>query len=1097
MDRISGPSASGRALGAAIVVLGSVLTSTAATRIPSVSAARIPKPAIVSETVSLVPTRDNTLFEDPGGALSDGAGSFLYVGRTNSGVARRALIYFDLACIPPDAVVQSATLTMHLKTSSPGFPSSGDTVSVFRVREDWGEGASDAGDPGGSGAPSAPGDATWIHRFYPDSASLWASVGGDFALVGSSSLNVLAAPGAYSWTGTGLSQDVQSWLQDSESNHGWILKDQETNGIAERFDSRENAGGTGPTLSVTFTVDQVSGACCSIAGCQTLSAAACTGVGGAYQGDGSRCCNTICAPPPTGACCAADASCSVGTSADCAGVPGTYQGDGSSCVAGTCSAVLQPYVDALPRPVIAQPIVGQPGGEASYEIAMRQFSVKFHRDLPPTTVWGYGNAASVGGSIPGPTIEARRDQTVTVKWINDLRDENGDLRSDHYLPVDPCPHGAGGREPRTVVHLHGAHVRPDSDGFPERTLLPGQSVLYHYPNHQYPTTLWYHDHALGTTRLNVYMGLASFYLIRDDVEAGLGLPSGEFEVPLMIMDRTFRPDGSLAYPPMWMEHFFGDTIVVNGKAWPYMDVRQGYYRFRIVNASNSRTYTLAPTPPVPILQIGSDGGLLLAPVPVTSTTIAPGERVDLVVDFRNVAAGTHIELINSAPVSFPGTPGDGVIRDVMEFRVLGEPGVLSSIPAALRPVPVLHESDAVDPPRDFELNREPEPEHCGDANSMWVIKSIQGGIVTGMHWDEIVDYPKLGTTEVWRFFNRSNLMHAMHVHLVQAQLLDSQRFEVASDNQPEYVGPPVPSLPEEAGWKDTFQVPPQTVTRVIMRFADYSGPYPLHCHLLEHEDHEMMRQFQVTECGNGILDPDEQCDDGNTKDGDCCSATCRFEPAGGICTDGNACTTGDSCHAGICSPGGPANCDDGNCCTIDACVPATGCTHTANTTAPVFTQQPTLGACAVLWPPNHGYADFTVATTRAAAIGACGIASIQFASCNSSQPEDGTGRRDGDSIRDCVYEPGVLHLRAERDGACGPIGRVYTSSVVATDVCGNRTTSDPFDVGVWNDRGHAPTAGPVYSASPGSNTNDTRAGVNGAYASGCGSGNLTCGRAVR
>jgi cysteine-rich repeat protein len=300
-----------------------------------------------------------------------------------------------------------------------------------------------------------------------------------------------------------------------------------------------------------------------------------------------------------------------------------------------------------------------------------------------------------------------------------------------------------------------------------------------------------------------------------------------------------------------------------------------------------------------------------------------------VVDFRNLAAGTEIELTNSAPSHFPGTPGVGVIPQVMKFRVLAEQGYLGPIPGALRPVPPLHESDAVGPPRDFNLSFVQDAEHCGN---MWVIESIQDGTSVGMHWDDIVDFPKLGTTEVWRFFNGSPFMHAMHIHLVQAQLLDRRPAQMV-DGRIEYTGPPVLPQPEEAGWKDTFQVPPGPpgggmVTRVIMRFEDYADLYPLHCHLLEHEDNEMMRQFRVVECGNGVVEHGEQCDDGNTANGDCCSSTCQFEPAGSTCSDGNACTTSDTCNsAGQCLGGAPPNCDDASVCTADSCDATAGCVH--------------------------------------------------------------------------------------------------------------------------------------------------------------------------
>jgi hypothetical protein len=186
------------------------------------------------------------------------------------------------------------------------------------------------------------------------------------------------------------------------------------------------------------------------------------------------------------------------------------------------------------------------------------------------------------------------------------------------------------------------------------------------------------------------------------------------------------------------------------------------------------------------------------------------------------------------------------------------------------------------------------------------------------------------------------------------------------------------------------------------------------------------------------------------------------------------------------------NCDDGDCCTLDACDPVTGCTHVAVTTAPVFVQQPSLGVCATLWPPAHGYADFTVADTGAAATSTCGTASVAFSSCASSQSENSTGAGDGNTMRDCVFEPEAVHLRAERDGSCSPIGRVYTMRLLATDVCGNSALSDPFAVGVWHDRGHAPVTGTVYTGHGGSGA--TRTGTNGSYNSGCGSGGAACGQ---
>ena len=233
------------------------------------------------------------------------------------------------------------------------------------------------------------------------------------------------------------------------------------------------------------------------------------------------------------------------------------------------------------------------------------------------------------------------------------------------------------------------------------------------------------------------------------------------------------------------------------------------------------------------------------------------------------------------------------------------------------------------------------------------------------------------------------------------------------------------------------------------------------------------------------------CDDNNACTDDSCNSASGCAHATHSCDDNNACTD-DSCNPSTGCVNGPHSCDDGQCCTNDLCDTVTGCYHTPNTTPPVFTTQPSLGACAILWPPQHGYVDFSLATTGVAASSQCGIASIGFGSCTSSQEENAHGTGDGNSIRDCVYTPATLSLRAERNGACSPLGRVYTSSVSATDVCGNTAVSNSFDVGVWHDRGHGPRLA-YFSANPGSNQNDTRTGTNGAYGTGCGPGiNPSC-----
>jgi spore coat protein A len=531
-----------------------------------------------------------------------------------------------------------------------------------------------------------------------------------------------------------------------------------------------------------------------------------------------------------GACCFNDASCLALTAAQCAAQSGVYRGDNTTCGAVSCPLVLAPFVDALPIPGVMQPVNGSAGGAAEYLVTISEFNQQLHRDLPPTRVWGYA------GSFPGPTIEAGRDLPVEVTWVSDIRDTSGALRVHHYLPVDTCLHGPNmaGDAPRTVPHLHGGHVPQDSDGYPTQTILPGQtSTEYHYPNHQPPATIWYHDHALGITRLNVYMGLAGFYIIRDAFEQGLGLPSGQNEMGLAIQDRSFNPDGSLKYPAVWDEHFFGDFILVNGKVWPYLNVRQGKYRFRILDGCGSRTLRLSLSNGATFHQIGTDLGLLSAPVPLTSLTVSPGERADVVIDFAGYAPGTEIVLTNSAPAPYPGTPGVGVIANVMKFIVTSQGGHTAPLPTTLRPVTPIPEAQA-SVTREFVLRKMPGPCNTGQ---MWAINDLE--------FDDIVEYPRLDTTEIWSFINQSGVVHPMHMHLVQFLILDRQPFDMIGGVVTP-TGPRVPPPPEEAGWKDTARANPGEIMRVIARFEDFLGPYPYHCHILEHEDNEMMRQFQTT-----------------------------------------------------------------------------------------------------------------------------------------------------------------------------------------------------------------------------------------------------------
>jgi spore coat protein A, manganese oxidase len=516
---------------------------------------------------------------------------------------------------------------------------------------------------------------------------------------------------------------------------------------------------------------------------------------------------------------------------------------------------LEKFVDALPIPSVLK-AKGEIDDIPYYEVTMKQVKQKLHRDLPPTTVWGYN------GMYPGPTFEARRNQPIFVKWKNKLPFE-------HLLPVDRTIHGAEPDQPsvRTVVHLHGGRVQPENDGHPEAWFTRNfENVgtnfvheVYYYPNCQRPTTLWYHDHAIGITRLNVYAGLAGFYLIRDKKEEKLNLPTGKYEIPLVIQDRSFYPDGELFYPtqpghepppapqpppavdptlpnPSVVPEFFGNTILVNGKVWPYLEVEPRKYRFRILNGSNSRFYRIRLSSGQVFFQIGTDGGFLEHPVAVSEIILAPAERVDVIVDFSN-HKGQNIILTNDAPAPFPnGDPPSPDLMQIMEFRVkqkLSKPD-RSEVPATLSCLERLEPDDAVIVRKNLLVE---------STDEFGRLKLL----LNNMDWDEmpLTETPYNGTIEIWELYNMTPDTHPIHLHLVQFQILNRAPF-TGDPNGPDLkIGPPRPPDPSERGWKDTVRANPGEVTRIIARFGPFTGIYPWHCHILEHEDHEMMRPYEV------------------------------------------------------------------------------------------------------------------------------------------------------------------------------------------------------------------------------------------------------------
>lgn len=511
---------------------------------------------------------------------------------------------------------------------------------------------------------------------------------------------------------------------------------------------------------------------------------------------------------------------------------------------------LEKFVDELPIPETLTP--SRTHKKANYyDIEMREFRMKMHRDLRPARLWGYN------GQLPGPIIDVKEGEPVLVKWQNKLP-------SRHFLPIDKTIHDLEELpEVRTVTHLHGSVTAPESDGYPEAWYTRDykevgsffKTKIHHYPNRQRAATLWYHDHAMGLTRLNVYAGLVGMYIIRSEKEKRLELPSGKYEIPLLLMDRSFQDNGELFYPtqpddpaenlpdPSIRPFFLGDTNVVNGKVWPYMRVEPRKYRFRLVNAANTRGYQLYLDSGQTIYQIGSDGGLLEKTIPLEQFTIEPAERFDIIIDFSQYE-GQTITLKND--LGDDADPDDQT-DDVMQFRVdLPLAGTdTSKIPTHLSNIPSL-KNNAVTHMRNLKL--------VGTADSLGRPLLL---LDNKMWMDPVTETPKLGATEIWSFINTTNNTHPIHLHLIQYQVLDRQPFDLERYNQDGmilYTGPPAAPAPNERGWKDTIASPGGQITRVIAKFGPFTGDYVWHCHILEHEDYDMMRPLRV-------IDPNRKTDE--------------------------------------------------------------------------------------------------------------------------------------------------------------------------------------------------------------------------------------------
>jgi spore coat protein A len=601
-----------------------------------------------------------------------------------------------------------------------------------------------------------------------------------------------------------------------------------------------------------------------------------------------------------------------------------------------------------------------------YEISVKQFRQQIlPAGLPATTVWGYGaDTAGRRGlrlhNAPSLTIEAQWNRPVRVKWTNDLVDANGDFRP-HLLPVDPTLHwanppgGTDGRDTRPmfdktptsytgpvpiVTHVHGAvGVHDDSDGYAEAWYLPAAgnipadyatqgtwyeffagkaagnynvtwdpgSATFQYPNTQRASTLWYHDHTLGMTRLNVYAGPAGFFLIRGGPSGdssvldsrtggpavlpgpapkeGDRFPSNKvyYELPIVIQDRTFNKDGSLFYPdtraffdgyegpylpesdlsPIWNPEFFGNTMMVNGNTWPYLAVEQRRYRFRFLNGCDSRFLMLDfnQIPGVEVWQIGNEGGFLAAPVNLTADhenalLMALAERADVIVDFTNVPRGNYV-LGNLGPdepfgggepdedfdVADPGTTGQ-----VMEFRVGPSRAPDPTTPPTFLQLPAIVPLPEETTTRPLALLEMMAMDWDGPAAAMLGTVDADGNATARMWSEAVTENPAVGDVEVWEFFNGTADAHPMHIHEVVFEVVNRQHLAADEEGiatQPfQLDGDVMPPEPWESGFKDTVIAYPGQVTRVRMRFAN-AGQFTWHCHIVSHEDNEMMRPYRI------------------------------------------------------------------------------------------------------------------------------------------------------------------------------------------------------------------------------------------------------------
>ncbi len=579
------------------------------------------------------------------------------------------------------------------------------------------------------------------------------------------------------------------------------------------------------------------------------------------------------------------------------------------------SPTVQPFRDQLPIPELID--------KSRVTLAARSTMHRFHRDWDTVPSFAYGNETYLG-----PTLISHRDETWRLRTVNQLGAHPFAKDVDHTLHNVPADFG---QRPRTTTHLHGGVTPPADDGHPLDFAAPGEHIDYTFPTRQAATHLWYHDHSMATTRLNVAAGLAGMNLVRDEFDTGkrnnpLGLPAGKFEVPLVLQEKIFGAGGRqnirstwLVPQGSWEGGAVGDVGLVNGVVWPELKVARGLYRFRVINAGSYSVWRLHFSNNMRFWVIGNDGGLLNAPVRTRSLRLAPAERIDILVDFSDLAPGESVELRNDEkPPLQAAIIGEVLMPLFCRFRATSKRGFRGAVPTRLRGgrrrpallpavrrptrrrvVTILQDTELRVPPALMSLNN------------------------VGFTTTDI-EKPVQGTTEIWELVNISPDPHAIHVHLVHFRILERQklrsdRYKPANPRPKHGIkwtpdptgfteGKPIPPSPWEAGLKDTVLVDGHTVTRIAVRWPtaaelgfepdlayfpqgatarhelrsgahgghdmsgmgqpqtdrsalatveDY-GPgggsttadgrvrgYLWHCHMLDHEDHDMMLPMRV------------------------------------------------------------------------------------------------------------------------------------------------------------------------------------------------------------------------------------------------------------